>query len=264
VSITHKLKQYAENDLNVLLIGAHGIGKTTMVMQVADELKLNLCYYSASTLDPYTEIVGVPKPVDDPDKGEILKFYKPDKILDAEFLFFDELNRAHPKVLNAVLEIIQFKSVNGTPLPNLKMVWAAINPPGEDYDVEDLDPALLDRFHAYLQVKAEFNMEYMSTKMDDGIARALRAWWVEDMNKAQRAVVTPRRLEYLGFMIERGLEWKDALPDGSLPHGHLARKLAALKHGIDISIDINKVNKLHFFPTYKPVCSFKRCCFHTH
>ena len=86
---------------------------------------------------------------------------------------FDELNRAHLRVLNAVLEIIQFKSINGELLPNLKMVWAAINPPESDYQVEDLDPALVGRFHMYVKIKAFLDMDFLKTRMTEDIAKAL-------------------------------------------------------------------------------------------
>jgi len=52
-------------------------------------------------------------------------------------LFFDELNRAHPKVLNAVFELVQFRSINGDKLPRLQCVIAAINPPGAGYHVQE-------------------------------------------------------------------------------------------------------------------------------
>jgi MoxR-like ATPase len=245
VSVLDKLQIYAENNLNVLLIGPHGIGKTTMVMQIADTLGVKLKYYSASTLDPWADLVGIPKPVEE---TESLKYYRPQDLEEAEFVFFDELNRAHPRVLNAVLEIIQFKRINGKPLKNLRMVWAAINPPGEDYDVEDLDPALMDRFHTYLNLKAEFNMEYMQSKMSEDTAKVLRAWWREDMDDKQRRLITPRRLEYIGMLIDKDIDWKEALPVSTttvLPDGHLRRRLKALKFGESGVMDITKENILN-------------------
>lgn len=211
-----------------MLIGTHGIGKTTIVKSVADTLGLKFKYYSTSTLDPFADIVGIPSP--DKEAG-VLKFYRPEDIETAEFIFFDELNRAHPRVLNAVLEIVQFKSVNGYKLPNLKMVWAAINPPGSDYQVEELDPALIDRFHCYIKMKAEVNLEYMNSKMKPEVANQLKTWWESVCNEEQRRVLTPRRLEYLGFMISNNIPWRDAMPQGHmLPVEDLVRRVKILNN----------------------------------
>jgi hypothetical protein len=240
MSIIEKLKIYAEKNLNVLLIGTHGVGKTACVEQVAKDLQIKIKYYSASTLDPWADLVGVPVPCHE---NESLKFYRPKDLEDAEFVFFDELNRAHPRVLNAVLEMIQFKRINGKPLKNLKMVWAAINPPGGEYNVEDLDPALVDRFHVYINMEPEFNMEYMKTKMQEETAIVLRGWWREDMNIEQRKLVTPRRLEYIGFLIDQEVDWEDALPQGALPNGDLRKRVRNMRLGVD-ELEINKENIL--------------------
>ena len=222
MSTLDELAQYANHNLNVLLIGSHGIGKTVMVEQVAENLGVQFKYYSASTLDPWADLVGIPVP----DKEtKTLDFYRPASLEAAEFIFFDELNRAHPRVLNAVLEIIQFKKINGVPLPNLKMIWAAINPIEEGYSVEEIDPALFDRFHVYFNLKAEFNVPYMKTKMHERTMNALKLWWRTDMDEIQRKIVSPRRLEYIGYLIDNGLDWRKALPTGALPTKSLDKRL---------------------------------------
>lgn len=236
-TLYNKLCNYAENDLNVLLIGTHGIGKTTLVKQLAEKFNYKMKYYSSSTLDPWADLVGVPVPNN---STKSLEFYRPADLEDAEFVFFDELNRAHPRVLNAVLEIIQFKSINGKKLKNLRMVWAAINPPGGEYNVEDLDPALTDRFHIFVRMKAEINMEYMKGIMADDTAKVLNDWWNNDCDDKQRACITPRRIEYLGRLIENGIQWRDALPVGhTFPSAELVRRLESISKGEYDTVDIN-------------------------
>jgi hypothetical protein len=223
MSLEKKLLIYAENDLNVLLIGSHGIGKSTIVKAIAERLGLRFKYYSSSTLDPFADLVGIPVP--DKDKNTI-NFCRPIDLEEAEFVFFDELNRAHPRVLNTVLEIIQFKSINGTPLKNLKMVWAAINPPGEDYQVEELDPALIDRFHMHISMEPTIHIPYLKNKMATEIAVALRDWWHDDLTDEMRKVVTPRRIEYLGILIDKNIPYRDAIPHGHLlPVPNLEKKI---------------------------------------
>jgi hypothetical protein len=60
-------------------------------------------------------------------------------------LFFDELNRATKDTLQAVFEICLDRRLDGEPLPKGWRVVAAINA-DDDYDVVELDPALLDRW----------------------------------------------------------------------------------------------------------------------
>src|SRR5206468_4153795 len=128
VSISARLEEYARVGKNVLLEGRRGVGKTSLVLEVARKLGLRLAYFSAPTLDPWADLVGVPVPQD----GRLV-FLRPAHVSEAEFLFLDELNRAHPKVQNAILELTLFRSLNGERLERLRTVWAAINPPDGEY-----------------------------------------------------------------------------------------------------------------------------------
>jgi len=142
-----QLKTVIQQDWNVLLSGKHGIGKTFEVLRVVEDLGWSMKYYSTSTLDPYVDLVGVPVPVDNDDGTRDLDMVRPKDMDNVELIFFDELNRADPKTLNAVFEVIQFRTINGIPLPKLRSVVAAINPVDGEYNTEELDPALIDRFH---------------------------------------------------------------------------------------------------------------------
>ncbi len=216
-----RLEAWARAGKNVLLRGDRGVGKTRIVQAVAEKLNLNLVYFSAPTLDPWADLVGVPVPQD----GK-LGFLRPDRVSQAEFLFLDELNRAHPRVQNAVFELIQFHSLNGERLPRLRTVWAAVNPPGGDYQVYDLDPALTDRFHAYLDLPYQPSPAFFYTRFDERIAQCLLEWWHADLNDDQRKKITPRRLEMLGEAHAEGLLTEDVLPfESSVPLHLLVRAL---------------------------------------
>ena len=208
--------EWLKHHFNVLLVGLHGVGKTAQVIELCKRNNIKLKYYSCSTLDPYTDLVGVPVPVTDDDGTQRLKMVRPREVDEAEVIFFDEFNRADPKVHNAVLEIIQFGSINGEKLPHLKAVWAAMNPPGKDYNVEDLDPALIDRFDVYEDVTARPSAEYLaSTGIRPEIAKCLVAWWNEQ-SRGKRDVteqITPRRLEKIGHVYEATGDYRYAIPN---------------------------------------------------
>lgn len=187
-----------DSGLNVLLSGLHGIGKTYAVMEAIDDLGLEMKYYSTSTLDPYVDLVGVPVPVDreDSDKKQ-LEMVRPDDINNVDVVFFDELNRADPKTLNAVFELVQFRTINGESLPRLKSIVAAINPTDGAYNTEELDPALLDRFHVFWQIDPKAPTAYLKERYDSALVDAFILWWGNHKSSKREYYVSPRRLEYM-------------------------------------------------------------------
>lgn len=212
--VVPRAEKYLDASFNVLLIGLHGTGKTTAVMDLAAAKGMKVKLFTCSTLDVYTDLVGVPETVVGPDGQKSLEMVRPREVDHADFIFFDEINRADPKTLNAILEIVQFGTINGERLPNLKCCWAAMNPPGMDYQVEDLDPALVDRFDVFEEVKARPSVAYMSQHMRPAIAKALVKWW-EGMDKDRRTetdYISPRRLLKLGLVYEQLGSCDPALP----------------------------------------------------
>lgn len=225
--IYDNLLKYAEWNKNVLLVGGAGVGKTTMVRMAAEKLDIKLKYYSAATLDPWADLVGIPVPTED---RKELTFVKPEDISGAEMIFFDELNRAHAKVQDAVLEIIQYRSINGDPLQNLKMCWAAINPPNDGYNVTDMDAALRDRFHVQLEVPPCISTKYLIDQgYDRDIVKKAYSWYKDRLNDDMKGIVTPRRLEYMIDIAQKDPELiDDVLPwnANNIPTVYLKQALA--------------------------------------
>lgn len=194
------LDSFLAHNMNVLFEGRHGVGKSAMVRACFEKNGLKWQYFSAATMDPWVDFVGVPKAVKNEQGKEVLDFVLPPLFADdsIEALFFDEINRAPKKVRNAVMELIQFKSINGRKFKNLKVVWAAINPiedvDGAEYDVERLDPAFIDRFHAHITLPYDVDDEYFKDKFSQYGERAC-AWW-RALPPNIKALVSPRRLEY--------------------------------------------------------------------
>lgn len=196
-----KIKGYMSNEMNIIISGLAGTGKTTMLMAAAEQLGWKMQYYSASTLDPYTDLVGVPVPNHE---NKSIEYFRPHAIDDADVVFFDETNRADVKTLNTLFELIQFRSINGEKLPNLKCVVAAINPNDGQYTVDELDPALLDRFDVYLTSEPVLDYGYFREKFGDRIARMAVDFWQEyhsnykaSITSAKRPMtyISPRRME---------------------------------------------------------------------
>lgn len=189
---------WIKNKMNVLFYGRHGVGKTSMILDGFERNKIKYLQFSAATMDPWVDFIGVPKEMKD-EKGSYLDLIRPKTFRDDEIeaLFFDELNRSHKKVRNAVMELIQFKSINGKKFPHLKMIWGAVNPEDDDakYDVEKLDPAQADRFHVHVEIPYKPYVPYFREKYGRNMAQAAIDWWNE-LPPNLKLEVSPRRLEY--------------------------------------------------------------------
>lgn len=214
------LNFWIKNNYNILFIGEAGVGKTSMVLDAFSRHNLKWQYYSASTMDPWVDLIGVPKEVKD-EKGEpVLDLIKPKQWQEdnVEAVFIDEFNRAPKKVRNAIMELIQFKSINGKRYDSLKIVWAAINPEDSDmeneYDVEQLDPAQKDRFHFHVKIPYKPSLSYFQSKYGKELANPAVEWW-NKLPKEIKKEVSPRRLDYAIDIYSKGgkLDW--ALPKKS-------------------------------------------------
>lgn len=202
------LEFWADNHYNVLFEGKHGIGKTAIVKDLFDKKYGpqgdKWLYFSAATMDPWVDFIGVPREAET-DGVKHLELIRPyhfatDKV---EALFFDELNRAKPKVRNAVMELIQFKTINGKAFPNLKVIWAAINPADGTYDTEKLDPAQQDRFQIKVDLKYEPTLSYFTDRYGKAMAEAAISWW-KTLNDEHKDRVSPRRLDYAMEIFSKG------------------------------------------------------------
>jgi hypothetical protein len=221
---------WIKHKLNVLFIGGHGIGKTTLITQAFKKYELRHRYFSASTMDPWVDFIGVPKEVSD-ETGEYLDLVKPKDFRDdnIQALFFDEYNRAPKKVQNAVMELIQFKSINGRRFNNLDMVWAAINDnteKGNEYNVDKLDPAQLDRFHVIVQLPNKPQISYFR-KNHGELGEVACKWW-DDLSPELKAFISPRRLDYVLDIYSKGGNISYCLP----ANANVNTLLTNLKQGL--------------------------------
>ena len=213
------LEKYLDNNMNVLLIGKHGIGKTAIVKKLFQQkFPGRWKYFSAAVMDPFLDFVGVPeKRIDENTKRPYLDLVRPKCFEDddVEAIFMDEYNRAAKKILAATMELIQFKEINGRKFNNLKVVWAAINPDDlREYDVEKLDPAIQDRFQIQIHLPYLIDKDYFTGKFGDDIAGSAIEWWSEQEQKVKDSV-SPRRLEYALDVYNIGGDLNDVLPKGT-------------------------------------------------
>lgn len=215
----NKIKFWINKGWNVMISGKHGCGKTSLIKQACEELGLefgkDVVYFSGSTLDPCVDFSGIPTKVQKENGDWVLKFIYPEWIANdqVQVIIIDEYNRAHKKVRNATMELIQFRSINGKKLNNLKCIVTAINPYDEEgsYNVEELDGAQKDRF--WIQVNAPYipDPEYFSKKFGPENAEGAISWW-KNLDETIKNEVSPRRLDIALEVFLGGGDLNDVLP----------------------------------------------------
>jgi AAA domain (dynein-related subfamily) len=130
-------------ETSILLRGPHGIGKSQVVRKVASHFALPVTDRRLSQMTE-GDMVGLPST-----DGEVTRFNPPDWYKAActkpTCLFLDELNRATPEVMQAAFQIVLDRELNGWKLHPDTRVFAAVNASAA-YTVNEMDPALLDRF----------------------------------------------------------------------------------------------------------------------
>lgn len=214
--ITRSLKMYAKAGKNVLLSGVHGIGKTAVITEVFNdvfgEYYKHWRYFSGSTLDPWVDFIGIPKEYTNEQGQDVFRIVPPENFTGDEevyAIFIDELNRSDPKVINSLMELLQFKSINGRKFPNLKTVWAAVNPADDEdtYSVERLDPAHVDRFEIQIELKNELNKQYFTDKYGSEVYGIANNWWLNHSDE-----ISPRRMDYIIEGFRLGFDLNDYVP----------------------------------------------------
>lgn len=180
-------------------------------------------------------------------------------------IFVDEYNRSPKKVRNAVMELLQFKSINGKKFPNLTTVWTAINPADDEqnnYDVEEIDPAQMDRFVVSVRVPYKPNEGWFIKRYGERVGRTAIQWWT-DLSTDEQKLVSPRRLEYALNMWEVKGDMRDVLPFSScvvklmtsLNTGPISERIEAMfKDKDNAAAKLFLSNENNYAPAMKVIC----------
>jgi hypothetical protein len=141
------LRFNAKTGGNICLFGQRGTGKTTMALQIAKECNLDITYLNLSTLDR-GDILGLPNIYD---KSDIITYKSPyflPKLQEGQkpthLLLLDEIDKCAGEITAPLLEILQFRTINGKPL-NIVACVATANLPEEQVYSSRISSALLDR-----------------------------------------------------------------------------------------------------------------------
>jgi len=140
---------------NIMLVGKHGIGKSEILTDYFQKEGLRVVTLFLGQMSDPGDIIGLPSKIETKDeKGNVTSqtdftppYWFP---VDGKpvVLFLDELNRARPEILQTVMDLTLNRKLAGKDLPEGSRVIAAVND-GDEYQLTDLDPALVSRFNIY-------------------------------------------------------------------------------------------------------------------
>lgn len=154
-------KLFIRSNQNLFLFGRRGVGKTHIVLQAAKECNLKVNYINLSVIER-PDLAGYP---DINSTGDVITFKSPqflprllEKSKPDSILLFDEVDKAPPEVTAPLLEILQFRRLNGLDL-NVAACVLTGNLANEGAYSNQISSALLDRGAKYI---LKFNFEKWS------------------------------------------------------------------------------------------------------
>ena len=133
---------------NIMLTGKHGIGKSQILEKFFTARGERVVILFLGQMSDPGDLIGLPRLDEKTGKTLFMPPYwfpTDDKPV---VLFLDELNRARPEVLQTIMDLTLNRILAGRKLPEGSRVISAVND-GEEYQLTDLDPALVSRFNIY-------------------------------------------------------------------------------------------------------------------
>ncbi len=166
VHLRKVLKQCFRANVTPLVWGHHGIGKSQIVQSLANEMELGFVDLRLGQME-VGDLIGLPSKEDGKTVWLKPSWFPREKT--SGILFLDELNRARLDVLQAIFQLVLEHRLHTHVLPDGWKIVCAANPSGSEYFVNELDPALLDRF-LHVQFRPETS-EWLGWGKDTGKIR---------------------------------------------------------------------------------------------
>ena len=133
---------------NIMLMGKHGIGKSQILEKYFTAKGSKVVTLFLGQMSDPGDLIGIPHKNEATGKTEFLPPYWFPTDSQPVVLFLDELNRARPEVLQTIMDLALNRKLAGKSLPAGSRIISAVNN-GDEYQLTELDPALVSRFNIY-------------------------------------------------------------------------------------------------------------------
>ena len=196
---------------SIMIWGAPGIGKSSVISQIADSNNLGLIDLRISQLAP-TDLRGIPVP------SENKAHWFPPEFLPTEgkgILFLDEINMAPPADQGIAQQLILDRKVGSYQVPDGWFIWSAGNRKQDYAAVFDMPAPLANRF-MHVEVTTglkEFKSYALENNIDDKIISFLnfRPQLLHKIDKNSPAWPSPRSWAIANKLIKASLDVDAAL-----------------------------------------------------
>ena len=133
---------------NIMLTGRHGIGKSQILTHYFESKGMRVVALFLGQMSDPGDLLGLPTKDEVTGKTAFMPPYWFPVDGQPVVLFLDELNRARPEILQTVMDLVLNRKLAGRLLPEGSRIISACND-GDEYQLTDLDPALVSRFNIY-------------------------------------------------------------------------------------------------------------------
>ncbi|MCQ2596285.1 MAG: AAA family ATPase [Treponema sp.] len=133
---------------NIMLMGKHGIGKSRILEDYFTKKGQKVVTLFLGQMADPSDLIGLPEKNEEIGKTDFMLPYWFPTDGSPIVLFLDELNRARPEVLQTIMDLTLNRKLAGKSLPKGSRIISAVNN-GNEYQLTDLDPALVSRFNIY-------------------------------------------------------------------------------------------------------------------
>ena len=201
--------------ISTMIWGPPGVGKSSIVSQIASAHKINFVDVRLSQLAP-TDLRGLPVA-----SNGVSSWYPPDFLprTGKGILFLDELNMAPPAMQGVAQQLILDRRVGSYVVPSGWYVWAAGNRKEDRAAVFDMPTPLTNRF-LHLQVEPDFD-SFKTYALLNGVHERIiaflsfRSTLLHQIDRQQPAWPSPRSWVMASHLYDIGLDIIPAVGQGA-------------------------------------------------
>lgn len=223
-----ELKTYLQNlvtnslYISTMIWGAPGIGKSSIVSQIAQDNGLGFIDLRLSQLAP-TDLRGLPVALaENDDSSQGISTWYPPEFLPREgkgILFLDELNMAPPAMQGVAQQLILDRKVGAYQVPDGWFIWAAGNRKEDRASVFEMPSPLANRF-LHLNVAADFesfkSYALLNSLHEQVIAfLSYRTTLLHHIDTKSSAWPSPRSWEMASHLHKANLDIAPAIGEGT-------------------------------------------------